>query len=250
MTADDLLKIVDHRPWPPPSSPWVGYMRWDDLAFFHWPVDAAMLRPLVPARLDIETFDGKAWVGVVPFKMEDVRLRFTPPVPGVSAFPELNVRTYVRYGERTGVWFFSFDAASLLGVRGARVLYNLPYFDAAMSVESRGEDIVYQSERVHTGAPPARLKATYGPRGAVYEAERGTLDYFLVERYCLFNVDRSGRMGFIDIHHPPWPLQPADADIEHNTMALAAGITLPDTPPLVHFSRSQPTILWPHESLD
>jgi uncharacterized protein YqjF (DUF2071 family) len=224
-------------------------MRWTDLAFLHWPVDPAMLRPLIPAQLPIDTFDGQAWVGIVPFQMEDTRPRFTPAIPGISAFPELNVRTYVRVGDRAGVWFFSFDAASLLAVRGARALYNLAYFDAEMTIERRGEGVAYRSERVHANAPSARFRAVYEPTGPVYQAKPGTLDHFLVERYCLFNMNRSGEAGYIDIHHPPWPLQPAVATIELNTMALAAGITLPDTPPLVHFARSLQVLVWTHETL-
>ena len=224
-------------------------MRWTNLAFLHWPVDPAIVRPLVPAQLSLDTFDGQAWVGVVPFRMEDTRVRFTPAVPGLSEFPELNVRTYVRVGDRAGVWFFSLDAGNPVAVRGARWLYNLPYFDAEMSIEARGEGVAYRSERVHRDAPPARFRAVYEPVGPVYMATPGTLDHFLVERYCLFNVDRNGDAGFMDIHHHPWPLQPATASIELNTMTLAAGIPLPDAAPLVHFARSLQVLVWTHQGL-
>ena len=119
-----------------------------------------------------------------------------------------------------------------------------------MSVDSRDDGVSYHSDRVHAGAPPARLRARYGPSGAVYQARPGTLDHFLAERYCLFNVSRSGQLGYLDIHHLPWPLQPGDADIESNTMAVAAGITLPDTTPLVHFARSLQVLAWPHRPLE
>jgi uncharacterized protein len=247
--ASPVLDQTTHRPWPVPSRPWAGHMRWVDLAFLHWRVDPQRLRPLIPPKLELETFDGAAWLGVVPFRMEDVRLRFSPAVPGTSAFPELNVRTYVRYGERFGVWFFSLDAASRLAVRAARLLYNLPYYDATMSVRSEGERIFYESTRVHAHAPPARLASSYAPVGAVYHASPGTLDYFLVERYCLFMVSRSGELGCLDVHHQPWSLQPAEARIEVNTTAAAAGVALPREPPLAHFAKHLEVIAWNRQLL-
>jgi uncharacterized protein YqjF (DUF2071 family) len=224
-------------------------MRWVDLAFMHWRVDPGILRPLIPGRLELETFDGSAWLGVVPFRMEDVRVRFSPPIPGTSAFPELNVRTYVRHGERFGVWFFSLDAANRLAVRAARLLYNLPYYDAEMRVRAEGERILYESTRVHNDAPPARFVASYAPAGAVYRAAPGTLDYFLVERYCLFMMSQSGELGYLDVHHHPWPLQTANAAIEINTMAAAAGIQLPAEPPLVHFAKHIEVLAWNRQLL-
>jgi len=242
--ASPVLDRVSHRPWPLPARPWAGHMRWFDLVFLHWRVDPDMIRPLIPPDLTLETFDDAAWVGVVPFRMEDVRLRFTPAIPGTSAFPEINVRTYVRVGERLGVWFFSLDAASRLAVRGARILFNLPYYDAAMAVHAEGEGIIYESRRVHRGAPPAEFVAHYAPAGAVYQAEPGTLDYFLVERYCLFTKSRTGELGYLDVHHLPWPLQLATARLDVNTMAAAAGIQLPVDPPLVHFARHLEVLAW------
>jgi uncharacterized protein YqjF (DUF2071 family) len=224
-------------------------MRWCDLAFLHWAVDPSLLQPLLPAGLELDTFDGKAWVGVVPFRMEDVRLRFSPNIPGLSAFPEINVRTYARVGTRTGVWFFSFDATNRVAVRGARVVLNLPYYDAEMSVEPRGEAIAYRSRRVHSDATPAEFIGTYAPAGDVYEARPGTLDYFLVERYCLFLVNQSGELGYLDVHHHPWPLQPATARIDSNTMAAASGIPLPPEPPLAHFARDIEVVAWNRHSL-
>jgi uncharacterized protein len=242
--ASPVLDQTAHRPWPLPSRPWAGHMRWVDLAFLHWRVDPDVLRPLLPPTLELETFDGAGWLGVVPFRMADVRLRFSPAIPGMSAFPELNVRTYVRHRERFGVWFFSLDAASRLAVRAARLLYNLPYYDAAMAVRSEGERIFYESTRAHAKGPPANCVASYAPTGAVYYASPGTLDYFLVERYCLFTVSRSGQLGYLDVHHYPWPLQPAEATIEANTMAAAAGVTLPNEPARVHFAKHIEVIAW------
>ena len=247
--SSPVFERVGHRPYPPPSEPWVGHMRWCDLAFLHWAVDPSLILPLLPAGLELDTFDGKAWIGVVPFRMEDVRLRFSPNIPGISAFPELNVRTYARAGSRTGVWFFSFDAANRVAVRGARLMFNLPYYDAEMTVDRRGDAVDYRSRRVHADATPAEFAATYAPAGEVYEAKPGTLDYFLVERYCLFLVSQSGELGCLDVHHHPWPLQPATVRLETNTMAAAAGIRLPSDPPLAHFARDLEVVAWNRHSL-
>lgn len=239
----------------PPSRPWAGRMRWCDLAFLHWPVDAAVLRPLIPAGLEIDTHAGAAWLGVVPFRMEGVRLRGAPPVPTTHAFPEINVRTYVHAAGRSGVWFFSLDATSRLAVRGARLLYNLPYFDAEIAVTPTtlagqpAPGIAYDSRRVHRGAPRAEFRATYSPIGEVYEAEPGTLDHFLVERYCMFTHDDRRGLGILEIDHQPWPLQRGRAEIGTNTMASAAGIRLPAGEPLVHFARALDVRAWTRGSL-
>ena len=218
----------------PPARPWAGRMRWTELAFLHWPVPVDTLRPLVHEGLQIDTYDRTAWLGVVPFRMEGVRLRAAPPVPTTHTFPEINVRTYVRAGGRAGVWFFSLDAVSRLAVRGARLLLNLPYFDANIDIAMDGDTVEYHSVRDHHRAPAAEFLGRYRPISASYEASPETLDHFLVERYCLFTHDRNRRLGVLDIDHPPWTLQRAAAEIRVNTMADAAGIQLPMTAPLVH----------------
>jgi uncharacterized protein len=233
----------------PPARPWVGHMRWCDLAFLHWPVAPDAVRPLVPSGLQLDTYDGRAWVGVVPFRMEGVRLRGAPPVPTTHAFPEINVRTYVRAAGRAGVWFFSLDATSRLAVRGARLLYNLPYFDAEISITPGAEVVHYDSRRVHRGAPQAEFRGRYRAIGDVYESLPGTLDHFLVERYCLFMFDERRGLGVLDIDHQPWPLQPATAEIATNSMAEAAGITLPRVRPVVHFARALEVRAWTRTSL-
>jgi uncharacterized protein len=217
-------------------------MRWHDLLFSHWPVDAALLRPLIPTALQIDTYNGQAWIGVVPFHMTGVRPRFVPPLPGLSAFAEINVRTYVTAENKPGVWFFSLDAANRVAVRGARWSYRLPYFFARMAVQPNDGGIVYQSTRCRGGA--AHFSATYGPKGEVYRAMRGSIDYFLTERYCLYTTDTLGRVYRGDIHHVPWPLQPAFASIDANTMTAPLGITLPPTAPLLHFARRLDAIAW------
>lgn len=221
---------------------------WHDLLFAHWPVPAAALRPLlsglVPEGLDLDERDGSAWIGVVPFTMSGVRLRGLPPVPGASRFPELNVRTYVTMGDRPGVWFFSLDAASRLAVAVARRWFHLPYHRARMSATPReDEGVRYSHLRTHPGSPPAEFGADYHPTGPVTVAESGSLDAFLTERYCLYTADEAGTLWRGEIHHEPWPLQPAEAYITRNTMTQPLGIGL-QGPPLLHFARRLDVVVW------
>jgi len=211
-------------------------MRWQDLAFLHWQVPLATLRPLVPEALELDTFGDVAWIGVTPFRMTRVRPVFAPPIPTASDFPELNVRTYVRHRGRSGVYFFSLDAASKLAVVTARTVTDLPYFHARMQMRRMKGDVDYRSKRLNAGASPAEFRARYRPTGDVYRAEPGSLEHFLTERYSLF-VLRAALLFRLDIEHAPWPLQPATADVELNTMAESAGIQLPAEKPHVCFSR-------------
>lgn len=219
------------------------YQRWERLLFAHWPVPLAQLRRVVPAPLELDAFDGTGWVGVIPFRISRSRVRLLPPLPGLAAFDELNVRTYVTAGGRAGVYFFSLDASSAPAVFGARTLYRLPYHRAAIDVSLRGDATVYECRRLDGRADFAgRYRpATSAP---AHTPAPGTLEHFLVERYALFTVTRSGSVLAADIHHPPWMLQPAVAEIGRNTMAAAAGIALPGSPPLLHYAPLQDTLIW------
>lgn len=225
-------------------APWVMHQRWTNLLFAHWPVAPAALRSLLPPALTLDTFDGDAWVGVIPFHMSNVRPRGVPAMPWLSSFHELNVRTYVRVGTRAGVWFFSLDASNPIAVRTARAAVHLPYYDARMGMRAASDGSVgYHSARTHRGAPPAVFDATYRPEGQVYRAAPGTLDHFLVERYELFAMSRRGLLH-VKIAHPPWPLQPASAHIERNTMGAAAGIALTGDPTHLHFAARVDVRTW------
>ena len=156
----NILDETAHRPWPMPTGPWLMRQTWNDLLFAHWPVERAALRPLVPARFEIDLFDGQAWVAVVPFSMTDVAPRLVPPLPWVSAFPELNVRTYVSVDDKPGIYFFSLDAGNPVAVGAARTLLNLPYYSAVMRVDTAGEMVAYTSRRY--GAPAGALPGAGG----------------------------------------------------------------------------------------
>jgi uncharacterized protein len=217
---------------------------WENLLFAHWRVDADALRRLVPEMLRVQTHDGSAWLGMTPFRVAGLRLRGTLPLPGASSFLELNVRTYVTAGGKPGIWFFSLDASSRLAVEAARRTYKLPYFHARMTAESTGEWIEFESARSRTGPTPRVFSARYGAGGAEFTAAPGSLEEFLAERYCLYAVDERGRLHRAEIHHPPWPLQRAEARLELNAMA-PEGVELPEEEPLLHFVRVQDVVIWP-----
>lgn len=248
MTTDDILKQQKHRPWPLPSTPWIMRQTWNDLLFAHWSVPAEQLRKLVPPELSLDLYDGKAWVAITPLNMTGVALRGVPPVPVLSAFPELNVRTYVMYNGKPGVFFFSLDAFNPPAVWGARLAYHLPYFYARMSAEvSEGgeygtKQVSYWSIRYRS--PHAEFEAVYRPTSAATILEPGSLEHFLVERYRLYTVHER-EVYAADIHHLPWELQTAEAEIGRNLMASAAGITLPSQKPLLHFSKRMKVLVWP-----
>jgi uncharacterized protein YqjF (DUF2071 family) len=221
---------------------------WERLLFAHWPVPAQALRPLVPPRIPIDTFEGSAWIGITPFRITGMRPRGLPPIPVLSSFLETNVRTYVSIGERPGIWFLSLDAESRLAVAAARRAYRLPYFRARMSDQGDGAWIEYESARDSPGGPTATLRTRYRPVGEVFEARPQSLEHFLTERYCLYTLHR-GQVMTADIHHPPWQLQPAEASFSENTLVPALGSpgapAAEETAPLLHFSRRQDVVIWP-----
>jgi uncharacterized protein YqjF (DUF2071 family) len=226
---------------------------WHDLLFAHWPIPVEVMRPLIPPQLQLDTYEGKAWIAVVPFRMSGVVPRSLPDMPWLSAFPELNVRTYVHApvppgGDpvigKPGVYFFSLEAANPVAVTLARRIFKLPYFNAKMSLSYQGDFIHYTSQRIHQGAPPANFVGSYGPTGESYSSQLGTLESWMTERYCLYTT-HGDHLYRGEIHHLPWPLQPAGAEITVNTMTEAAGITLPPEPPILHFARRLDVIVWP-----
>ena len=244
-----LLQHVSHRPYPVEHRPWIMAQTWHDLLFAHWPLSPEVIAPLIPKHLELETFQGQAWIAVVPFHMSGIRFRGTPPVPGTSAFPELNVRTYVRprkkeNPERPGVYFFSLDATNWLAVRVARIWFHLNYLDARMSWRNEAGVIHYESSRFARGAPKAEFQAMYKPIGEEFRSQPGTLEYWLTERYCLYAADTSDHLYRGEIHHEPWPLHHAQAEIQRNSMVNCWGMQLPEYPPHLLFSKRISVICW------
>jgi hypothetical protein len=207
---------------------------WLHLLFAHWSVAPEKLAPLIPKPLQLDLHEGRAWIGVVPFHMDNVRLSYSPPIPTVSRFAELNVRTYVTLHDRPGVYFFSLDATSLLTVTSARMFYHLPYYHAEITMTRDGQTVEYRSKRRNAGGQ-FQFQGSYRPIGEGYRAVPGTLDYWLTERYCFYTV-RQNQVYRCDIVHEPWLLHPAEANIRVNTMANINGFVLPDEQPLLHYS--------------
>jgi len=233
-----------HRNAPWPAGPWAMRMAWHGLLFAHWEVPAAAIAERLPAGLELDMFEGRAYVGVVPFEMRSVGPRRLPGLPTTGRFAELNVRTYVVFRGRPAVWFFSLDAESVLAVWGARALFHLPYFRARMHIEARAGGFRYTSERTHRGAPPAEFAAEYGLVGDCFLAEPGSLEYWLTERYSLVAANRRGRLLEGPIHHRPWPLQRAVATIERNTMGACHGLDLRAAPDHVLYADHLDVVAW------
>jgi uncharacterized protein YqjF (DUF2071 family) len=217
---------------------------WNTLLFAHWPLAPEALRPLIPSGLTLEQFSAQAWLGITPFVLTGLRPRGLPAIPGLSAFPELNVRTYVTTGGKPGVYFFSLDAGSAFAVSAARALYSLPYFRARFDVTIAAGTVTYVTRRTDG---EAQFSATYRPTGEATRADAGTLAAWLTERYCLYAEDRRGTLHRTEIHHPPWLLRPATADIRRNTMTAPLGFELPDVPPLLHFADRLDVHVWAPE---
>ena len=210
----------------------------------HWPIDAELLRPLIPQRLEIDTFEGRAWIGVVPFTMWGVRPVFVPPMPGVSAFHELNVRTYVHHRGVPGVWFFSLDANNALAVWAARTFVHLPYFNAEIILKQTDNTIEYSSRRTRKGASPALLETKWTILDAIDETEPDSLPFFLTERYCLYAA-RHDKLYRMRVFHRPWPLQNATLSTCNSTMVDAVGVPSPGGEPLLHYAEELTVDIWP-----
>ncbi len=225
-----VLSQTEHRPYPLPEGLWVLRMRWHDLLIMHWPVPEDVLRPLIPPALELDTFEEPAWLGVVSFRMESVWPRFLPALRRLLSFPELNLHTYATHECKPGIWFFSLDAHNPVAVRLARATFGLPYFDADMHCQARGDEVRYRSVRKHEDALPARFAASYRPTGERFDSHPGSLENFLTERYCLYSagVGGSGPVRRGDIHYWMWSLQSAEVEAEELEMTARIRVTPPD----------------------
>jgi uncharacterized protein len=237
------LQVSEHRPWPPPEGHWLIAQTLNDQLFAHWPVSADPLRALLPDGLELDLFEGAAWVGISPFTVTGLRVRGLPPFPFLSSFLEVNTRTYVTGKGKPGIWFLSLDASSELVVEIARRAYQLPFHRAEITAEWREDWLSFESRR----REPRRgaFRARYRPFGDPSEPGSRSLAHFLTERYRVYTTD-SGRLRQAEIHHAPWQLQPAEAVIEHNTVS-PAGVELFGEEPVLHFSAQRDILIWPPE---
>lgn len=246
---DPIFKEIEHRPWHLPEGSWFMRQEWKDLLFLHWKIPVEKIRKKIPPELEIDTFQNNTYIGIVPFRMSGIRPRFFPSVPYFSAFPELNVRVYVKYKEKPGVFFFSLEATNPFAVEVARLWYHLPYMHANMRVEKRNGIYHYFSKRKDKRGNPAELQITYGPAGDRYYSQKRTLEHWLTERYCLYAKSSKQDLYICEIHHLPWPLQKASCEIKINTMAECHGIQLPPEEPIAHFVKYLDVAIYPIKRL-
>jgi uncharacterized protein YqjF (DUF2071 family) len=226
-----------------PDQQVVMYQNWHHLLFVHWEIPVTELQALLPPRLTLDTYEGKAYAGLVPFTVTGARPVLMPPLPFISNFHEINVRTYVHLdGQHPGVWFFSLDASSSVAVSAARALYKLAYFTSTIQFDAKGETspfVEFNAQRTdERGTTPANAHLRYGPvEGPVFHAEPGTIEHFLIERYILYSVDEQQQLYRARIHHQPYPIQRADVPQLDETLVWAAGVRRPEQPSMRHYAR-------------
>jgi uncharacterized protein YqjF (DUF2071 family) len=218
---------------------------WDELTFLHWRYDAGAVQRLLPQGLTVETIDGSAWVGLVPFFLR-VGLPGVPSVPWLTRFAETNVRTYVTSADGArGIWFFSLDAARLGAVLTARATYRIPYFWSKMSIEHTGARIQYRCRRRWPGPRGTRSNVVVDLGDRYEPDELAELDHFLTARWSLYSAPWSGLHRALAFHDP-WPLHRGRAVLVDDELVRAAGLPEPTGEPLVHYSPSvQVRIGWP-----
>lgn len=241
------LAVTHHRPWPLPKKPHRWRQQWLDLLFAHWHIPSSLIQPIIPKPLVLEQEDGMAWIAVVPFKMADVAPRFLPAIPGLSAFPEINLRAYVHYQGKPGVWFFSLDASQPIAVWAAKRMFHLPYFQSKIQMTMQQDAVRYDSLRQNT--TNARFSGVYRGKGKVFLSEKGSIEHLLTERYCMYAQNKSGQLFRTEVHHEPWPLQHAELQIQHLELTQWLGFELTSPPDLLHFSKGVRVIAWQPERI-
>ena len=232
-----------HRKWQLPSLPWIMKQTWNDLLYAHYPIKLEALQKLVPNMFPLDSYNGMGWIGVIPFHITGIRIRGLLPIPGMNRFPELNVRTYVTLDGKPGIYFFSLDAAHFLAANSAKLFYHLPYRHADILVKKTGATIDYESRRKSKEA--TQLKCTYKPISQPFLAAKGSFEEWMAERYCIYTLNKKGRLFRCDVLHSPWLLQQAEAKFYHNTILSKQGIYVDSDKPILHFSKRKEVRIWP-----
>ncbi|MGG1661069.1 YqjF family protein [Brevibacillus sp. NRS-1366] len=244
MTHISEVIIRIKQPFQKPG--WIMTQTWEHLLFIHWAVSPEALRGLIPNELEIDTYDGKAWIGILPFLLSGVRIRRMPTVPYTSAFPEINVRTYVKTKQKSGIYFLSLDASNPLITSIAKRWYRLPYFLADMQFATTMNRIEFESRRLRGNGQSVVFSGSYEPIGLPIHVKKGTLEHWLTERYTLFcQCGRSNQIFYADVYHEPWVLQQTKAQIRENTMTQRLSIPLGEQPDLSFYARGVQSYVWP-----
>lgn len=238
-----LLNNAAHRPWPVPSNNWIMRQKWRNFLFMHWPVNPELVSNLIPSPLRLDTFQGYAWLGYIAFLMDGIYPRALPKLPLTRRFPEINVRTYVQYDGKPGIFFLSIDVKNWASLKIARHWYHLPYHSSNVSIEHKGTTFSFQSIRNENNRHIS-FKALYKPISDVFSPEEGTLDHWLTERYCLYSRDKTSNIYCGEIHHLPWPLQKAEFEIQSNSLLSPFNINLRNTNPIAHYSGGVDALIW------
>jgi hypothetical protein len=223
------------------SKTWIMKQKWNHVLFLHWPISPVHLRPLVPGALQIDTYDGKAWLGMIIFEMGGIYPRRFPGLSLTLPFSEINVRTYVTYKGEPGIYFLSIDVNNWASLQIAKRWYHLPYHPAKVSIRKSGKSLSFEGIRKKE---PLKVKGSYTPRRDVYMSRADQLDYWFTERYRLFSTDALSNLYTAAIDHPPWPLQQADVSFEKNTLFSPFPFKLAEDTPIAHYSHGVQTNFW------
>jgi uncharacterized protein YqjF (DUF2071 family) len=241
---------VTHRPWPIISQNWIIRQSWSNVLFIHWPISAELLRPHIPRSLEIDTFDGTAWMSVVVFVMEGIYLRGLSALSVTPKFAEINVRTYVHLDGKPGVYFMSLDVGDLASLMIAKRWYRLPYKAAQISFQKEGRTFLCQSLRKGKSNVPIGFHGNFIPLSGVYLSKKEMFDYWLTERYCFFSANKRGNIYGGEIHHQPWPLQKVEIEICRNSLFTPFQFDLSEEKTIAHFSKGLDTLFWNIKRLD
>ncbi|MEM9444872.1 MAG: DUF2071 domain-containing protein [Verrucomicrobiota bacterium] len=239
---DYLLEHVSHRPWPLPHKSWRWKQKWKDLLFVHWEVDKDWLRSKIPPKLELDLFNDKAWIGIVPFSMYGVTLKGFPAPKFMCNFPEINIRTYVRHRDKSGIWFFSLDVPNPIAVWAARTFFYLPYYLAKMQATDNSENIHYFHQRND------KVFNAYYKSDRHLNVAADSFEHWATERYCLYTTTAKGDLIIGQIHHQKWPLREAKLEILQNT--LLDRIPVGGMHSSILFSKSIDVIIFPIEKVE
>lgn len=238
------MGYTGHRPYVLPSRPWIMRQVWQNFIFVHWPVSMESIRALVPSCLEIDTFDRQAWIGIYTFRTQGLYLRGFPSLSLFSPFYGINLRTYVTYKGKPGVYFIHLNSTHWTALRIARAWYRLNYFHAKIRFSNDGEYLVYDGIIQSHKGTSSTYHIRFSPESMVYYPQREKLDYFLTERYCLYSVDSKDHLYCAEIHHSPWPLQKANAEILNNSLTKFYNLQLTNQKPVFHFSKGVDVLIW------